>query len=106
MARGCVAGAATFEPGAFTSPKVMAPVGQASMQAGTTAPSGKVTLSFPSRGARAFGSRVTGTAKPYSDLDLAIVGPERLELGRLGAVRGAPGQARLADGVDRDVEAD
>ena len=25
---------------------------------------------------RAFGSRVTGRAKPYSDLDLAVVGPE------------------------------
>lgn len=26
---------------------------------------------------RVYGSRVRGTAKPYSDLDLAIVGPEK-----------------------------
>ena len=49
MARGSAASAATREPGAFTSPKVIAPVGQASMQAGTTTPSAKWSLAFPSR---------------------------------------------------------
>jgi predicted nucleotidyltransferase len=39
----------------------------------------------PSLGVRAFGSRVTGMAKPHSDLDLAVVdklgiGRERLDL--------------------------
>ena len=28
---------------------------------------------------RAFGSRINGTAKPYSDLDLAIVGKEKIK---------------------------
>jgi uncharacterized protein len=27
---------------------------------------------------RAFGSRISGTAKPYSDLDLVVMGPEKL----------------------------
>ncbi|MFT8542140.1 nucleotidyltransferase family protein [Acetobacter sp.] len=34
----------------------------------------------PDREVRAFGSRVTGTAKPFSDLDLAIMGDEPLSL--------------------------
>lgn len=35
----------------------------------------------PDREVRAFGSRVTGKAKPFSDLDLAIMGDEPLSLG-------------------------
>ncbi|MBU2655735.1 nucleotidyltransferase family protein [Acidomonas methanolica] len=34
----------------------------------------------PGREVRAFGSRVTGKAKPFSDLDLAIMGDEPLSL--------------------------
>ncbi|MBF0860214.1 nucleotidyltransferase domain-containing protein [Gluconobacter sp. LMG 31484] len=34
----------------------------------------------PDRDVRAFGSRVTGKAKPFSDLDLAIMGDEPLSL--------------------------
>ncbi|MFE8872232.1 nucleotidyltransferase family protein [Acetobacter persici] len=34
----------------------------------------------PDREVRAFGSRVTGKAKPFSDLDLAIMGDEPLAL--------------------------
>lgn len=34
----------------------------------------------PDRDVRAFGSRVTGTAKPFSDLDLAVMGEEPLPL--------------------------
>ncbi|MEE8666325.1 MAG: nucleotidyltransferase domain-containing protein [Acetobacter sp.] len=34
----------------------------------------------PDREVRAFGSRVTGTAKPFSDLDLVIMGDEPLPL--------------------------
>ena len=34
---------------------------------------------IPGREIRAFGSRVTGKAKAYSDLDLVIVGAERIE---------------------------
>ena len=33
---------------------------------------------------RAFGSRVTGRAKPYSDLDLAVVGPGIIHWNDLG----------------------
>ncbi|MDG6095707.1 nucleotidyltransferase domain-containing protein [Acetobacter sp. AN02] len=34
----------------------------------------------PDREMRAFGSRVTGKAKPFSDLDLAVMGDEPLPL--------------------------
>jgi len=34
----------------------------------------------PDRDVRAFGSRVTGKTKPFSDLDLAIMGDEPLSL--------------------------
>jgi len=34
----------------------------------------------PDRDVRAFGSRVTGKAKPFSDLDLAVMGDEPLSL--------------------------
>lgn len=34
----------------------------------------------PDRDVQAFGSRVTGKAKPFSDLDLAIMGDEPLSL--------------------------
>jgi predicted nucleotidyltransferase len=33
---------------------------------------------LPGREVRIFGSRVTGRAKPYSDLDLVIMGEERI----------------------------
>ena len=32
---------------------------------------------------RVFGSRIRGTTKPYSDLDLAIVGPDKLPRDRM-----------------------
>jgi len=38
---------------------------------------------------RAFGSRVTGTAKPYSDLDLAVMGDERLDVSRMNRLQEA-----------------
>ena len=34
-----------------------------------------------------FGSRVTGTAREFSDLDLMVIGEERLELRRLERLR-------------------
>ena len=49
---------------------------------------------------RAFGSRVTGNAKPYSDLDLVLLGPARLPLGRLAAVREAFAESDLPIRVD------
>lgn len=38
-----------------------------------------VQRQLPGREVRAFGSRVTGNAKPYSDLDLVIMGADRLD---------------------------
>ncbi|MFA6033683.1 MAG: nucleotidyltransferase domain-containing protein [Myxococcota bacterium] len=38
---------------------------------------------------RAFGSRAGGTPKPYSDLDLALVGTEALDRGQLARLREA-----------------
>jgi predicted nucleotidyltransferase len=49
---------------------------------------------------RAFGSRVTGNAKPYSDLDIVLLGPARLSLGRLAALREAFAESELPIRVD------
>ncbi len=49
---------------------------------------------------RAFGSRVTGKAKPYSDLDIALLGPARLPISRLAALREAFAESELAIRVD------
>jgi predicted nucleotidyltransferase len=49
---------------------------------------------------RAFGSRVTGNAKPHSDLDLALIGPTRLPLARLAALREAFAESELPVRVD------
>lgn len=38
---------------------------------------------------RAFGSRTKGTAKPYSDLDLVVVGEAKLERSRLNRLEEA-----------------
>ena len=44
---------------------------------------------------RTFGSRVTGTAKDYSDLDLTIVGKERIDRRRMGRLREAFAESDL-----------
>lgn len=49
---------------------------------------------------RAFGSRVTGKAKPYSDLDIVLLGPARLSLGRMAALREAFAESELPIRVD------
>ena len=49
---------------------------------------------------RAFGSRVTGNAKPYSDLDIVLHGPTRLSLVRLAALREAFAESELSIRVD------
>ena len=49
---------------------------------------------------RAFGSRVKGTAKPYSDLDLAVVGSVPLPADRLAALREALTDSELPIRVD------
>ena len=49
---------------------------------------------------RAFGSRVTGRTKPWSDLDLAIVGPEPMGLRRWGRLVEAFQESTLPFRVD------
>ncbi len=49
---------------------------------------------------RVFGSRIKGTAKPYSDLDLAVVGPSSLAGDRLAALREALTDSELPIRVD------
>ena len=43
----------------------------------------------------AFGSRTNGTARPYSDLDLALLGPEPLARAALGRLREAFAESEL-----------
>jgi predicted nucleotidyltransferase len=49
---------------------------------------------------RAFGSRVTENAKPYSDLDIVLRGPARLPIGRLAALREAFTESELSIRID------
>ncbi len=49
---------------------------------------------------RAFGSRVTGRAKPWSDLDLALIGNEALGFRRLGLLKEAFQESTLPFRVD------
>ena len=49
---------------------------------------------------RAFGSRVIGTARAQSDLDLALVGPARLDRRTLGNLREAFQESDLPMQVD------
>jgi uncharacterized protein len=47
-----------------------------------------------------FGSRVTGAARRYSDLDLALLGHERLDLDILGRLKEALSESDLTIKVD------
>jgi type I restriction enzyme S subunit len=49
---------------------------------------------------RVMGSRVTGHAKPFSDLDLVVMGDEPLDLSRLGQLRDAFDESNLPFAVD------
>ena len=59
-----------------------------------------LAVQVPDCEVRAFGSRVTGNARPYSDLDIVLLGPARLSLGRLAALREAFAESELAIRVD------
>lgn len=50
--------------------------------------------------ARAFGSRVVGTPKDYSDLDLALVGPAKLEPAVMANLREAFEESDIPFRVD------
>jgi len=55
---------------------------------------------IPGREVWAFGSRATGAAKPYSDLDLALIGETPLPLDTLAALREAFSESDLPWKVD------
>lgn len=54
----------------------------------------------PEAEVRAFGSRVQGSVKKYSDLDLAIVGPKKLSLKVIGDLREAFAESDIPIRVD------
>lgn len=54
----------------------------------------------PEREVRVFGSRVTGKAKPFSDLDLAIMGDEPLPLKTRARLEDAFSESELPWKVD------
>jgi len=54
----------------------------------------------PDRAVWVFGSRANGTAKTYSDLDLALIGPLPLGLARLAELREAFEESALPFKVD------
>ncbi len=49
---------------------------------------------------RAFGSRALGKAKPYSDLDLAVVGPAKLDIKVMARLKEAFEESDLPFRVD------
>lgn len=57
-------------------------------------------LHVPGRTVRAFGSRVQGNAKPFSDLDLAIMGDVPLDFRQFSALKDAFAESNLPFRVD------
>jgi type I restriction enzyme S subunit len=55
---------------------------------------------LPDREIRVMGSRVSGGAKPFSDLDLVVMGDEPLDLLALGRLRDAFDESNLPFVVD------
>lgn len=55
---------------------------------------------MPDREVRAFGSRVTGGNRPFSDLDIAICGTEPLDDMAVFQIREAPEESDLPINVD------
>jgi type I restriction enzyme S subunit len=54
----------------------------------------------PDREIRVMGSRVSGPAKPFSDLDIVVMGDKPLDLGTLGQLRDAFDESDLPFVVD------
>ena len=57
-------------------------------------------LQIPEHTVRVFGSRVNGTAKPFSDLDLVVMGDAPLEFRQLAALKDAFAESNLPFRVD------
>ncbi len=55
---------------------------------------------IPEAEVRAFGSRVRGNARPYSDLDLALVTPEPVDWRRIEELKDAFAESNLPFMVD------
>jgi len=55
---------------------------------------------IPDREVRAFGSRLSGTAKPFSDLDLAVMGNEPVPASILADLKDAFSESDLPFKVD------
>ncbi|MRR36896.1 nucleotidyltransferase domain-containing protein [bacterium] len=55
---------------------------------------------LPDREVWAFGSRVSGKAKPFSDLDLVVMGDEPLDFRTLSALKDAFAESNLPFRVD------
>jgi predicted nucleotidyltransferase len=54
----------------------------------------------PGRTVRAFGSRVRGSAKPFSDLDLTVMGETPLDFRQLATMKDAFSESNLPFRVD------
>lgn len=59
-----------------------------------------LALHASGRTVRAFGSRVQGNAKPFSDLDLAVMGDVSLDFRALAALKDAFAESNLPFRVD------
>jgi uncharacterized protein len=59
-----------------------------------------LTEHVPECEVRVFGSRVTSQARPYSDLDIALLGSARVPIERLAALREALAESDLPIRVD------
>jgi predicted nucleotidyltransferase len=57
-------------------------------------------LHVPGRTVRAFGSRVQGKAKPFSDLDLAVMGETPLDFRQLAELKDSFTESNLPFRVD------
>ncbi|ACD97293.1 nucleotidyltransferase family protein [Trichlorobacter lovleyi] len=57
-------------------------------------------LQIPERTVRVFGSRVNGTAKPFSDLDLVVMGDVPLDFRQLADLKDAFAESNLPFRVD------
>jgi predicted nucleotidyltransferase len=61
---------------------------------------GILSRHLPEAEVRAFGSRVSGKPKDYSDLDLAVLSPQKIEAARLEETREAFAESDLPFRVD------
>jgi predicted nucleotidyltransferase len=61
---------------------------------------GILTVLFPEAKIYLFGSRATGKARPFSDIDIALDAGKKLELSRIGEARDMFNQSNIPFGFD------